>query len=225
MTLFMLKPFILILFFGFNLQRPAYSTNLKKKKFIPNELLICLAKEEESLHKKKSQSALYHLNQIFINEIASANDIAINKKYLPEVCQNKEYSPSVAFLRLLLLKNKEIYELNTSGKGSELHLFLTGRIDEFQKMIPQIFIQYISLLQQELATPHCLENAINEIKAFNQKFKHLEAELSFREIVSEKSTIENIFKKLLKYHEIKKNCQIEAEKSMEKIKNKAHSKS
>jgi hypothetical protein len=57
-----------------------------------NKLLQCLAKEEEKFHKKKVQNALYRLNQTFLNELASNNDI------------NKITSKKFAVRKLFLLR-------------------------------------------------------------------------------------------------------------------------
>lgn len=186
----------------------------------PNLLLQCLAKEEESLHKKEMQNALFRLNQEFVNELASTNDINLKKIYVDEICQSKIYSPSVALLRMLLMKEHEIYDLSLSSVDASMRPFKMGYINEFQKQVPRMFIQYLSGLQSELATPDCLEKAVPELKGFNEKIKYLEEELSAHQLITQKNKIDNIFTKLRQFHSIKKECAIKKKKLDDALKKK-----
>lgn len=189
-------------------------------KAAPNLLLQCLAKEEEALHKKETQNALYRLNQEFVNELASSNDINLKKNYVDEICKSKEYSPSVGLLRMLLMKEHQIYDLSLSGVETSMRSFKMGYINEFQKQVPRMFIQYLAGLQSELATPYCLENAIPELKGFNEKIKYLEEELSTHQLITQKNKLEVIFTKLKKFHAIKKQCALDKKKSDDALKKK-----
>lgn len=185
----------------------------------PNLLLQCLAKEEELLHKKETQNALFRLNQEFVNELASSNDITIKKNYVDEICRSKSYSPSVGLLRLLLMKEHELYDLSLSGAPANMRPFKMGYINEFQKQVPRIFIQYLSGLQSELATPDCLEKAIPELVGFSEKIRYLEEELSTRALITQKNKIDSIFIKLRNFSEIKKKCLME-KKRLDSVKKK-----
>ncbi|MGZ3790433.1 MAG: hypothetical protein ACXVLQ_18010 [Bacteriovorax sp.] len=182
----------------------------------PNLLLQCLAKEETQLHKEKSQGALYRLNQDFLNELASSNDIALKKNFIDEVCQGKRHSPSVGLLRLLLIKESDIYDLSLSEVEASMRPFKMGYINEFQKQVPRLFIQYIAALQSEMATPDCLTKAIPELGIFNERLKYLEEEMSTHEMIKDKARIEKIFSKLEHLKSIKAECEKEA-KDKEKI--------
>jgi hypothetical protein len=182
----------------------------------PNLLLQCLAKEETALHKEKFQGALYHLNQDFLNELASSNDIALKKNYIEEICSAKKHSPSVGLLRLLLIKENDIYDLSLSEVDASMRPFKMGYINEFQKQVPHLFVQFIGGLQAEMATPHCLERAIPEIKLFNERLKYLEDEMSAHEMIKDKTKIERIFTKLQSLKEIKAKCAAEA-KNKQKV--------
>jgi hypothetical protein len=178
----------------------------------PNLLLQCLAKEESLLHKEKSQGVLYRLNQEFINELASSNDIVLKKYYVDEICNSKIHSPSVGLLRMLLLKESEIYDLSFSEIDPAIKPFKMGYINEFQKQVPRLFSQYIAGLQGELATSDCLIKAIPEIGFFNERLKYLEEEMSIHEVINDKNKIERIFTKLLKFKSIKEKCEAEKAK-------------
>ncbi|MBC7541032.1 MAG: hypothetical protein H7281_19595 [Bacteriovorax sp.] len=187
----------------------------------PNLLLQCLAKEESLLHKEKSQGVLYRLNQEFLNELATSNDIALKKNFVDEICNSKKHSPSVGLLRLLLLKESDIYDLSLSEVDPTMRPFKMGYINEFQKQVPRFFIQYISGLQSEMATSDCLAKAIPEIAVFNERLKYLEEEMSTHEVLRDKSRIDKIFTKLQNINSIKENCdRLAAGRSRRKVKKK-----
>lgn len=189
---------LIVLFLGFN------SVAIAKV----NPLLQCLAKEEEKLH-KKAPDALFRLNQEFINELASANDITLKKVYIDEICTAKKHSPSVGLLKLLMLKENEIYDLSLSDVEQSMRSFKMGYINEFQKQVPRIFFSYLSGLQSEMATPHCLEKNIPEVVGFSEKIKYLEDEVSMDRIINEKQIV-SIFKKLEGISEIKNRCLLQS---------------
>jgi hypothetical protein len=176
-----------------------------------NPLLQCLAKEENLLHKEKAQGVLYRLNQEFINELASVNDISLKKNFVDEICNSKINPPSIGLLRLLLIKENEIYDLRLSEIDPIMRPFKMGHINEFLKQVPRLFIQYISGLQSELATPDCLVKAIPEIAIFNERLKYLEEEMSIHDVIKDKSKIEKIFTKLQNIKAIKEKCEQEAD--------------
>lgn len=197
-----------------------YSTEIHAT---PNMLLRCLAKEEEKLTKKNTQNALYRLNQEFVNELASSNDIMLKKTYVDQICYSKEYSPSVGLLRLLLLKEHELYDLSLSGVDASMRPFKMGYINEFQKQVPRMLINYLSGLQAELATPDCLEKNISELKGFNEKIKYLEENLTTHQLITQKDKLDSIFKKLKGFYEIKLKCKAIAQKKESRLKKKQNS--
>jgi hypothetical protein len=183
-----------------------------------NLLLQCLAKEEESLHKKKAPSALYRLNQEFVNELASSNDINVKKVYVDEICQSKIYSPSIGLLRLLLIKEHELYDLSLSGVDANMRPFKMAYINEFQKQVPRMFIQYVAGLQSELAGPKCLDQAVPELVGFNEKVKYLEEIITTHQLIANKNTFDVIFKKLNGFAKIKADCAKVAKKEYDRKK-------
>lgn len=189
----------------------------------PNLLLRCLAKEEEKLNKKPTQNALYRLNQEFVNELATTNDINFKKVYVDQICNSPEYSPSVGLLRLLLLKEHELYDLSLSTVDTAMKPFKMGYIDEFQKQVPRMFINYLSGLQSELATPYCLEQNIVELKGFNESIKYLEENLTTHQLITQKDKIDSIFKKLKGFSQLKSKCAEIARKELSRLKKKQNS--
>jgi len=172
-----------------------------------NMLLQCLAKEEEKFHKKKVQDALYRLNQTFLNELASNNDINIKQNFVEEICSKKHISPSVEFLHLLLIKEADIYDISLSSTESSMRPYKMGYINEFQKQVPHMLISYISGLQSETSDPKCIARSIPEINYFIEKIKYLEEEISVHKIMSDKKKLETIFRKLRNFEAIKAKCE------------------
>lgn len=179
-----------------------------------NLLLQCLAKEEERLHKTKDTGTLYKLNQSFLNELASNNDISIKKNYVDEICNNKSMSPSVGFLHLLLIKEADIYDLSLSETDSSMKPFKMGYINEFQKSVPHLLVAYLTNLQSEINDPHCLTKNIPEINYLTEKLKYLEDEISIHQILSDKKKIEKIFDRLKNFEKIKKECNDKVEQEL-----------
>lgn len=188
-----------------------------------NLLIQCLAKEEEKMHKLKDTGVLYRLNQSFLNELATNNDISIKKNYVDEICSDKSKSASIGFLRLLLIKEEDIYDLSLSETDSSMRPYKMGYINEFQKQVPHLLVSYITGLQAEIEDAHCLTKSIPEINYLTEKLKYLEEEISIHQIISDKKKIDNIFKKLQNFKKIKDTCnkksQILKNKLMEKNKN------
>lgn len=182
-----------------------------------NKLLQCLAKEEEKFHKKKVQNALYRLNQTFLNELASNNDINIKQNYVEEICNQKNLSPSVEFLHLLLIKEADIYDISLSSTENSMRPYKMGYINEFQKQVPHMLISYISGLQSETSDPKCIANSIPEINYFIEKIKYLEEEMTIHAIMSDKKKLETIFRKLRNFNAIKAKCESDYYNKMQLI--------
>lgn len=179
-----------------------------------NALLRCLAKEEEQLHKNKDQSALYKLNQTFLNELASNNDITIKNSYVDKICNDKTTTPSIELLHLLLINESDIYDTTLKETDASLKDYKKGYINEFQKQVPHFLITFLAQLQAEISDPNCFNRAIPEIAYLNEKIKYLEEEISMHQIISEKKKIENIFKKLKERKSIMAKCEIDSEKKL-----------
>jgi hypothetical protein len=182
-----------------------------------NLLLQCLAKEEEALHKEKNQSYLYRLNQNFINELATSNDLTIKKKFVDEICsKSAKLSPSIGLLKLLLLNESDIFDLTLAGVDPALRSYKMAYIREFEKQVPHIFVSYLAGLQADMPDAYCLNTAIPEIAAFNERLKYLEEEISIHAILSQKNKINIIFKKLQNIKDIAKECRIKSKNAAKK---------
>ncbi len=184
----------------------------------PNPLLHCLAKEEAQLFKQKNLGSLYRLNQEFINELASSSDITLKEHFINEICETKTTSPTIKLLRMLLLKESEIYEYSQIAETDQsAQIIQKSSINEFQKQVIRFFTHFLASIQSEMATPYCLEKAIPETKILFDRLKYLEEEISFHELLKDKNKIESIFKKLEFLPSIKRECVRNAESAEKKL--------
>lgn len=178
----------------------------------PNRILQCLAKEEEKIIKEKLDFSIAKLNQELVNELAASNDIMIKDSYVDDICEHPYYSPSVNLLRLLLIKENEIYDLSFDDLDRAQKEFKLSYIADFRKQVPNIFVTYVSTLNAQMPDAFCLERHVPEIKKFNEKMKYLENEITTKSLIQDKKQIDAIFMKLRKVKEIKKLCEREAKR-------------
>lgn len=175
----------------------------------PNRILQCLAKEEERIIKNKLDFSIAKLNQELVNELAASNDIMIKDSYVDDICEHPFYSPSVNLLRLLLIKENEIYDLTFDNMERAQKEFKLSYIADFRKQVPNIFVTYISSLNAQMPDAYCLQRHVPEIKKFNEKMKYLENEITTKALIQDKKQIDAIFMKLRNVKDIKKLCEKE----------------
>ncbi len=174
--------------------------NTKRK-----DLLYCLGQEELTLHSKKRTGPHYFLNQHFINEAASAGEFKLKPKYYREICEIREYPPSVGLLRNILLYDEDIFKHVKLEDQSLEALYKSG----YQSIIsetPQIFFQFLALIQTQTKYPHCLKENIPKIYELTYKFQYLREELDLKDLLKDKKSIDSIFTKLKYLDAIYEEC-------------------
>ncbi|MCO4794395.1 MAG: hypothetical protein KC493_11815 [Bacteriovoracaceae bacterium] len=172
-----------------------------------NELLKCLGREELVIHKMKMTGPVYKLNQLFITEMASWGGIQLKKKYLKSICANDEYTPSVNFMRSLLIDGGKIFEMKKGVSNANLRALNEGRVKSLLSSIPHIFFKYLSDLQAISSYPHCLNEKIPELPYFLERFKYLEEEYPAKELIKDKLKLNSIFTKIKRLDVILKSCE------------------
>ena len=63
-----------------------------------SDLIRCLGQEELALHQQKLGGPLYQLNQEMIVLFAGNNELTLKEGLFEQICQNKDFSASVALL-------------------------------------------------------------------------------------------------------------------------------
>ena len=163
----------------------------------------CLGEEELLIHKSRETGPAYNLNQWIISEVAGQG-IRVKEEYLPDICSDKDFSPSVSFLRLLLLKNKEIFvHKNTPILDSLIH------------RLPYLFFGYLAQLQALTPKANCLADNSADIAYFFMRIRYLQNELSVQELLGEKERIFKVFEDIKRFDKIIESCK--AQKKINKV--------
>ena len=157
-------------------------------------LLVCLGREELALHQAKNVGPQYYLNRLFVNELAQRPDLSIKSEYVKEICEDKTFSPSLAFLRALLLRENKIFfgRRTTSSK------------QELVRYARKVFFDYMLRIQFLIDTPDCLTKYIPEYAYFLERYKYLEEDYS--EQIFAKAQIQEVFNKLQNLDTILNKC-------------------
>ncbi len=169
---------------------------------LANDLVFCLAKEEETIHKKKVTGPVYALNQSIINKLSGLGMMTFKKDFVKEVCQSQTFTPSLQFLKSILSKDhddvldKLPYYVNVS---------LEGEYDSLMEFSRRALFKYLSDLQSNFKEHNCLEKEMPLIKEMQTNQKYLESE-NDDSFWTEKRTKE-IFNKLKNIDYILKKCQ------------------
>ena len=171
--------------------------------FSQETLLSCLGKEEKVHFKNRDTGILYKLNQSLVNEFTPASQIKLKEKYLKLICSNKKTSPSLKFLYYFLINGKNIFSNHEKQKFA---------LTVIEQNIPNLFFNYLSLIQGSFPTPHCLQENIPEVTYFLNRYKYLEGEIPSVNLLEDKNKIESIFLKIRYLKKIKKKCQDSSKK-------------
>jgi len=170
-------------------------------------LLTCLGKEEATIHKNHLEGPLYTLNQQLINEVINLDEVPVKKQYLDQICADKsDFSPSVNFLRILLVEGKKIFDTESKTGDSSTQMKIYA-IESITAHAPGIFFAYLSALQAMAKTPSCLDKKLPDLAFLMDRFRYLETELTVEALLKEKEHIFRIFSGLKNLDAIMKECE------------------
>jgi len=186
----------------FSLHNPAFA---ERKASQVNPLMACLGNEELNLHRARSMGPAYFLNQHFIKELSTLYGLSLKKKVLDEVCQSREFSPSVNLLRVLLLRGTKAFELKKFNEDGPQALAKSS-LENFLDTLPQVFYAYLARLQALAPTAGCLEKEIPEIAYFMERSKYLEDIMGADTLLQNPKKIEAVFKGLKNFDAVLKRC-------------------
>jgi hypothetical protein len=175
-------------------------------------VLKCLGREELELHRKRDIGPRYTLNQVFLNKLSS-NAIDIKKKYSDQICTTKSKRPSLILLKILLLKQRDIFDIKISKDRIDgLENFKISQANEFVAQAADVFFEYISGVQSMAPTPNCLIKRIPPIKGLFKRYRYLEEEVAAVELLNDKKEILEIFKGLENIDNIFSICERDKKK-------------
>ena len=173
-------------------------------------LLTCLGREEEVYHRAKKTGAAYQLNQKLIAKLVTSGGVRPKPRYLRQICHSKDFVPSVAFLRTILLGGSSVFEIPKTGRPSFDSQYRAD-IETLYEETPRLFFDYLSSLQSLVTHAGCLSQAIPEVDYFLGRYKYLETDYSTNQLVDDRTKVGQIFKKLKNLDQIVSKCQKVAE--------------
>jgi len=175
-------------------------------------MLHCLGKEELSIHKAKNDGPIYFLNQLFINELSSFNDVEVKQKYVDAICNQQEFAPSLSLLNHMLLHGKDLYQIRILKGEEGLWAYKKSQLEDMVNRGPHIFFQYLAHLQKLLPTHDCLSQEIPEITYFMERYYYLESDFPTDKLMKDKAKVESMFAKLKNLDRTIKKCESTAKK-------------
>ena len=182
-----------------------------------NDLLYCLGQEEKKLHLKKRTGPQYFLNQYFINEAASTGVFRLKKKFYKKICVDNEFPPSIGLMKNILLHEKSLFR-EVKTESNHLDALYTSGLESLVETAPHIFFQFLSIIQSHTRYAHCFRDNIPELHKMMENYQYLEEELSSKQLLSNKKSINIIFDKLKSLEEIYERCEKKYVELQSKIK-------
>lgn len=168
-------------------------------------ILHCLAREEEKIHQDKMDGPLYWLNQYLVSQLAGLTGVKLQKNFYDEICNDHD-SASLKLLENLLIHGKNIIDIKTLSKEEGARVYQNAVIETMVDASPGEFFKYISKLQSFADDPKCLEREIPEIKHFMDRYMYLEGEIQTETLLDDKSKIQSIFKRFHSMKSIYAKC-------------------
>ena len=132
--------------------------------------------EELILHRQKIRGPIYDLNQKLISEVSSGNLMKVKEEVIKDICLGKDFSPSVNFLKTLLIRGKSIYEFDKDNE--KLFRLQKAATEALQEKVPNLFFTYLISLQGLTNRADCLYKAIPEFNYFVQRFRYLQENIN-----------------------------------------------
>lgn len=179
---------------------------------LTSQLLRCLGNEEKALHQSKTTGAIYDLNQRLIGELILINGLEGSPSLLKFACESKG-SSAVMVMREMLLHPKDWYALKTQSNPMEKSIS-TELVKDLNMSVPEILLNFISMLQSEAATPDCLEKYIPGLKKFHADVRFLQEEMDLTKITAEEKYLSKIFAALSNPGAIHRMCKDEAQRKL-----------
>jgi hypothetical protein len=171
-------------------------------------LLACLGVEEWNFHKAKDTGPEYRLNQQFLNELSSLQEVQLHERYFESVCKNGQFAPSVNLLRALLVYGTGIF--TNRGLPDETQSFKEMRLSGLRTLeqeSPHLFFNYLAQKQVQISYPHCFRDKLPELQEFIDNYLYLEEDLEYTQLIADKDKIRKIFDHLRNFDLIRRECQ------------------
>ena len=164
---------------------------------VKNRFLLCLAKEEEFIHKEKIHGPLYPLNQFFINSFSARQNFKLKDSYYKQICTS--YPSSLILMSLLLTKGTDIFTFKDNIQRTQLE-------DQIKDSTLRFFFRYISYLEAKAPKANCLKNHIPYLKEILLRYNHLE-DLGHKQVLeNDRAKIQSILQSLQNTNLVYQKC-------------------
>lgn len=154
-------------------------------------LMVCLGREEKTLHLQKLGGPAYDLNQRLIGELVLINRIDATPAVLRKICR-PGHSPALELLEEMLLNPQGWARFRGAAKGVEANI-AQELVKELNLGTPEIFLNYLSQLQGQAPDPQCLSTHIPGLKSLHEEVKFLQEEIDLTKITADKKRMKRIF--------------------------------
>ena len=182
-------------------------------------LMLCLGKEEKTLHTQKLTGPTYDLNQRLIGELILINRIDAPTAILKKVCRSKS-SASLELLEEMLLNPKGWAKLPSDIKGVEASI-AQELVKDVNLGIPEVLLAFLGQLQAAAPDAQCLNKNIPGLNTLNEEVKWLQEEIDLIKIAGRKSRLKKIFAGIKQAPSYFEKCRQETAQANSKSKNKA----
>ncbi len=186
-----------------------FSPLVQAKLTTPKTILACLGQEELNLHRNKTRGPIYDLNQTFISELTSVVGVNIKEDELRKICRYKPFTPSVNFLRSLLVQREKLFALNKINQQNGKDAYRIQVVKDLVQKGPHLMFRYLAYLQGLTSRHDCLRKRIPNLYSFLEKYYFLEKDYSMTQLIDDTQKINLLFKKLENFNSMAKACEEE----------------
>jgi hypothetical protein len=128
------------------------------------DIVRCLAKEEQIYHKEQSQGPHYYLNQKFINKLVNYDKLSIHEDITKKVCDSSRSKTFTLLTQYILYPNN--FFIKNSSIVDKKHLTQQDELANFFKLS---FIEVLIKIQAQAKTPKCFKQIFpSTAKLFDQ---------------------------------------------------------
>ena len=141
---------------------------------VESPLLICLAREEESIHQKKIKGPPYFLNQFFINEFSAYGHLKLKEPHSDAICGQGLDQVSFKLMKTILTNDGSIFDLTENNPNTPSSSPSFTITEELRATALRAFFGYLSYVEASSPKASCLESHIPHLKEMRHRYNHLQ---------------------------------------------------
>lgn len=170
----------------------------------PKKYMICLGKEEATIHKEKIGGAHNKLNQEIIAALLQLrSSIEMKANYEDTICNS--ISPSIKTLELIMSK-KIFYSTNSKDNNQNNYQIDMMALSDLEYKSAELFISFVTSMQAALPKAKCLQKLVPELNVFFEKMQYILEDVGIERVMSTIKSPAKTFKKLSMINLNKPKC-------------------